>query len=380
MALAVAVLAACSSEQAPQSHKAVVGVQTIKTQSMSMDETMPGRTVAYQVSDVRPQVSGIIQKRLFTEGQDVKAGQVLYQIDPATYRAAYDSARGDLAQAQAAVLAAKPKAERYENLAKLDAISQQDKDDALATLKQDEAAVIAAQAALETAKINLDYTQVKAPINGRIGTSTYTPGALVTADQDTALTTIQQLDPIYVDVTQSSAQLLKLRKQLAAGQLQAVNGKAKVTLELEDGSTYAHDGTLEFIGTAVDTGTGNVTLRAVIPNPDKLLLPGMYVRAVLPMAVNNAAIVVPQTAVSRNTKGQATVLVVGSDGKVEQRVIDADRAIKDQWLVDSGLKAGDKLIVRGGSKVTVGEAVSAEEVDAGATPAAASAKAAAKAD
>ncbi|MEE7548213.1 efflux RND transporter periplasmic adaptor subunit, partial [Xanthomonas sp. Kuri4-1] len=336
-----------------------VGVQTVAAQRLAMDQSLPGRTVAYLTSDVRPQVGGIVRARLFTEGEEVKAGQALYQIEPATFQAAYDSARGDLAQAEAAVLSARPKAERYRTLVAMDAVSRQDGDDAQATLKQDEAAVVAARAALQTARINLDFTRVTAPISGRIGTSAYTPGALVTAGQDTALATIQQLDPIYIDVTQTSAQLLKLRKQIDSGALKAVDGKAVVKVTLEDGSVYAHTGTLEFVGTSVDTGTGNVTLRAVVPNPERLLLPGTYVSAVLPMAVDEAAILVPQTAVSRNTKGEATVLVVGDDGKVAQRVVQAGDAVKDQWVINGGLKAGEKLIVEGGSKVAVGDVVKA---------------------
>lgn len=367
-----ACLAACSKSEAPAQQQATVGVQTVTTQRLAMDQTLPGRTVAYMTSEVRPQISGIIQKRLFTEGQQVKAGQVLYQIDPATYQAAYDSARGELAQAEAAVLSARPKAQRYRNLVKLDAVSKQDGDDAIATLRQDEAAVIAAKASLQNARINLDYTRVTAPIGGRIATSTYTPGALVTASQDTALTTIQQLDPIYVDVSQSSAQLLALRKQLDAGALKSVDGKAQVSVTLEDGSTYAHTGTLEFVGTSVDTGTGNVTLRAVIPNPDGLLLPGMYVNAVLPMAINDNAILVPQSAVTRNTKGEAVVKLVGSDGKVIEQVVQTGLASKDQWVVTKGLKAGDRLIVDGGSKAGAGQAVKVAEATS-AAPAAAQA-------
>ncbi|WP_434031819.1 efflux RND transporter periplasmic adaptor subunit [[Pseudomonas] boreopolis] len=363
-ALALA-LAACGAQQAPPSQQTSVGVQAVATQSLAMEQSLPGRTVAYMVSDVRPQVGGIIQKRLFTEGQEVKAGQVLYQIDPASYQASYDSAQGTLAEAEAAVLSSKPQAERYANLLKVDAVSKQDADDAVATLRQNEAAVVAARAALRTAQINLDYTRIKAPISGRIGTSTYTPGALVTAEQDTALTTIQQLDPIYVDVTQTSTQLLALRKQLDSGALKAVDGKVKVRVELEDGSTYEREGTLEFVGTSVDTGTGNVTLRAVVPNPDGLLLPGTYVRAVLPMAINDSAILVPQSAVTRNTKGEATVKLVGDDGKVVERVVQTGDAIKDQWVVTSGLKAGEKLIVDGGSKVSAGQAVKAEQAGAG---------------
>ncbi len=361
----LAALAACSRPGQPAATTPVVGVQTIATQRLEKQQTLAGRTVAYMVSEVRPQVGGIIQKRLFTEGQEVKAGQVLYQIDPATYQAAYDSARGQLAQAEAAVLASRPQAQRYDALVKLDAVSRQDADNAVATLRQNEAAVLAARAALQSAKINLDYTRISAPISGRIGTSAYTPGALVTASQDTALATIQQLDPIYVDLTQTSAQLLALRKQLASGALKAIDGKAQVQIVLEDGSTYAHPGTLEFVGTSVDTGTGNVVLRAVVPNPDALLLPGTYVRAVLPMAVDDNAILVPQSAVTRNTKGKATVLLVGDDGKVEQRVVQAAAALKDQWVVSAGLKAGEKLIVQGGSKVSAGDAVEARDVAAG---------------
>jgi multidrug efflux system membrane fusion protein len=358
----VLALAACGTQQAPPQQQASVGVQVVASQSLAMEQSLPGRSVAYMVSDVRPQVAGIIQKRLFTEGQEVKAGDVLYQIDPRSYQASYDSAQGELAQAEAAVLSARPKAERYRALVAADAVSKQDGDDAIATLRQDEAAVVAAKASLQSAKINLDYTRVTAPISGRIGTSTYTPGALVTASQDTALTTIQQLDPIYVDLTQTSAQLLALRKQLDSGALKAVDGKAEVKIVLEDGSTYTRTGTLEFVGTSVDTGTGNVSLRAVVPNPDRLLLPGSYVRALLPMAINDSAILVPQGAVTRNTKGEATVKLVGDDGKVVERVVQVGDAIKDQWVVTSGLKAGEKLIVDGGSKVSAGQAVKVGQV------------------
>lgn len=335
----------------------MVGVQILQTRSVVMEQSLPGRSSAYMVSDVRPQVAGIILKRLFTEGQQVKAGQTLYQIDPRSYEASVESAKGQLAQAEAAVLAAKPKAERYKNLVNIDAISKQDGDDALATLRQNEAAVVSAKAAVKTAQINLDYTKVTAPISGRIGTSSYTPGALVTASQTTALTTIQQLDPIYVDVTQTSAQLLALRKQIASGALKAVNGKVPVQIILEDGSTLAQNGTLEFVGTSVDTGTGNVSLRAVVPNPDGLLLPGTYVKAVMPSAVNEKAILVSQSSVTRNTKGEPVVKLVGADGKVEERQIQTGDAIKDQWVVTAGLKEGEKLIISGASKVRGGQEV-----------------------
>ncbi|MBV6828998.1 efflux RND transporter periplasmic adaptor subunit [Xanthomonas euvesicatoria] len=362
LAAATTLMAACSSRQPPQMPQTQVGVQTLKAQRLAVDQTLSGRTVAYVTSDVRPQVGGILRKRLFTEGQDVQAGQVLYEIDPASYQAAYDTAKGDLAQAEAAVLSARPKAQRYQTLVGLDAVSKQDGDDALATLRSNQAAVVAAKASLQTARINLDYTRITAPVSGRIGTSSYTPGALVSAGQSEVLATINQLDPIYVDVTQSSAQLLQLRRQLDTGQLKAVDGKAEVTLQLEDGSTYAHSGTLEVVDAAVDTATGTVKLRAVVPNPERVLLPGMYVTAKLSMAVDEQAILVPQQAISRNSKGQAVAMVVGSDNKVAQRVLTTGDAIVDKWVVRQGLKAGDKVIVQGLRKASVGAEVRAVEV------------------
>lgn len=362
LAAATTLMAACSSRQPPQMPQTQVGVQTLKAQRLAVDQTLSGRTVAYVTSDVRPQVGGILRKRLFTEGQDVQAGQVLYEIDPASYQAAYDTAKGDLAQAEAAVLSARPKAQRYQTLVGLDAVSKQDGDDALATLRSNQAAVVAAKASLQTARINLDYTRITAPVSGRIGTSSYTPGALVSAGQSEVLATINQLDPIYVDVTQSSAQLLQLRRQLDTGQLKAVDGKAEVTLQLEDGSTYAHSGTLEVVDAAVDTATGTVKLRAVVPNPERVLLPGMYVTAKLSMAVDEQAILVPQQAISRNSKGQAVAMVVGSDNKVAQRVLTTGDSIVDKWVVRQGLKAGDKVIVQGLQKASVGAEVRAVEV------------------
>lgn len=360
---AALMLAACSGQEEMKMPQTEVGVVTLKTERLAVDSELPGRTSAYQTSDVRPQVGGIVRKRLFTEGADVKAGQVLYEIDPASYQASYDTAKGDLAQVEASVVSARPKAERYRNLLALDAVSKQDADDATATLRQAEASVAAAKASLQSARINLDYTRITAPISGRIGTSAYTPGALVTADQSTVLATINQLDPIYVDVTQSSTQLLKLRKQLDAGTLKAVDGKAVVKVVLEDGSTYSQSGTLEVIGAAVDEDTGTVKLRAVVPNPDHLLLPGMYVSAVLSMAVNEQALLVPQQAITRNTKGEATALVVGAEGKVEQRTLQTGEAIGDRWVVTSGLKAGEKVVVQGTQKAKAGDTVKAVEVD-----------------
>lgn len=365
-------LVACSNEKAapPPAPVAEVIVQPVATQALAVNQRLPGRTVAYMISDVRPQVGGILQKRLFTEGQDVKAGEVLYQIDPASYQAALDSAKANLAQAEAAVLAARPKAQRYANLLKLDAVSQQAADEAQATLRQNEAAVLAAQAALQTARINLDYTRIKAPISGVVGTSSYTPGALVTSNQETPLTTIRQLDPIYVDVSLSSAQLLSLRKRMSSGALKSAGEAIDVRVLLEDGSTYDQTGSLAFIGTSVGTGTGDVLLRAVLPNPDGLLLPGMYVRAELPMAINDNAILVPQSAITRNTRGEATVQLVDDDNQLSQRVIQLGDALGDQWIVLSGLQAGERLVIAGGSRLKPGATVNPVEANSQAVAAA----------
>ena len=361
----LALLVAACAPEAPQAPPPPeVGVHTVAAERMSVDQTLSGRTVAHMTSDVRPQVGGILRTRLFTEGQTVEAGQVLYEIDPATYQAAFDAARGDLAQAEATVQSARPKAERFAALVALDAISRQEGDDATAMLRQGEAAVLAARAALQTARINLDYTRITAPISGRIGTSSYTPGALVSAGQADVLATIQQLDPIYVDLTQSSAQLLQLRRRLDAGQLKAVDGKAEVRVVLEDGSTHPQAGTLEVVDARVDEATGAVRLRAVVPNPDQVLLPGMYVRAALAMAVDEQAILVPQQAVTRNAKGEAQALVVDAAGKVEQRALRTGDAIGDRWVVHDGLAVGDRVIVEGGARVRPGMEVRTADVAA----------------
>lgn len=352
-------LSACSKEEAPamMNQTPEVGVQVIQYQSMEMKHTLAGRVTAYMTSDVRPQVGGIIQKRLFKEGDYVKAGQPLYQLDSKSYQASYDSAKADLAEAEASLISDQPKVQRYRNLMKIEAISKQDLADAEATLKQSQASVMSAQAALNTAKINLGYTTVRAPISGRIATSTYTPGALVTADQDTALTTIEQINPVYVDITLSSTELLSLRKQIDEGKLQSLDGKVPVKIILEDGSYYDQSGTLEFVGSSVDTGTGTVTLRALVPNPKYLILPGAYVKAELPMAVNHQAILIPQKAVTRNHKGDPVVKLVGTDGKVEERVIDTTDTLNNQWIVNGGLKQGEKLIIEGASTVSAGDSV-----------------------
>lgn len=352
-----AMLAGCSkpAAQGPAKGPAEVGVITVAAGPLTVTTELPGRTSAYQIAEVRPQVGGIVQKRLFTEGGDVKAGESLYQIDPATYQAAYDSAKASLAKAEAAAQTAKLKADRYKDLVAINAVSKQDYDDASATLKQAEAEVASGKAAVDTARINLQYTHIDSPISGRIGKSAVTPGALLTANQPTALTTVQQLDPIYVDITQSSLDLMRLKRALAAGQLKHAGADAaKVKLVQEDGTAYALPGKLAFSDVTVDPGTGAVTLRAVFPNPKHDLLPGMFVRAVLDQGVDETAIVVPQQGVTRNTKGEPTALVMGADGKVQQRVLEVGDAVGDKWVVRKGLQPGDQLIVEGLQKVKPG--------------------------
>ncbi|MDF7758703.1 multidrug efflux RND transporter periplasmic adaptor subunit AcrA [Kosakonia cowanii] len=343
--------------QAPE-----VGVVTVKAEPLQITTELPGRTTAYRIAEVRPQVSGIILKRNFTEGSDVEAGVSLYQIDPATYQAAYDSAKGDLAKAQAAANIAQMTLNRYKKLLGTKYISQQDYDTAQADAQQANASVIAAKAAVENARINLAYTKVTSPISGRTGTSTVTEGALVQSGQTTALTTVQQLDPIYVDVTQSSNDFLRLKQEMANGSLKQDNGKAKVELVTNDGVKYSQSGTLEFSGVTVDQTTGSITLRAVFPNPDHTLLPGMFVRAKLEEGVNPNALLVPQQGVTRTPRGDATAMVVGEGDKVEIRNITATQAIGDKWLVTDGLKSGDRVIIEGLQKVKPGVQVKAQEV------------------
>jgi len=351
-----------------------VGIVEIRAQALTLTTELSGRTSAFQVSEVRPQVGGIIQKRLFVEGADVKAGQALYQIDPASYQATFDSARASLAKAEASLVSIRNKASRYDELVAIKAVSQQENDDSQAALKQAQADVAAARAALETARINLAYTRVTSPIAGRIGRSSVTPGALVTTGQAAALATVQQLDTIYVDVTQSSADLLRLRRDLASGQLKTAGAnQAAVKLIFEDGSTYPLAGKLQFSDVTVDQSTGSITLRAVFPNPRGELLPGMYVRAVLEEGAEEQAILAPQQGVTRDTKGNPTALVVGPDNKVELRVLKTRRTIGDKWLVSEGLKAGDKLIVDGLQRIAPGATVHpvpATAADQSAAPAA----------
>jgi membrane fusion protein (multidrug efflux system) len=339
-----------------------VGVIVVQPQRVTLTTELAGRTSAYLIAEVRPQVGGIVQKRLFTEGSDVKAGEILYQIDPATYQAAYNSAKASLARAEANVIPARLKAERYSELVKNNFVSQQDYDDVNAAFKLAEADIEAGKAALETARINLAYTRITAPISGRIGRSTVTDGALVTANQPAALATIQQLGSMYVDVTQSSAELLHLKQNLASGLLKnSTIDKARVKLILEDGSAYALSGTLKFSDVTVDQSTGSITLRAIFPNPKQILLPGMFVRAILEEGVSEHAILVPQRGVTRSPDGNAMVMVVGGEEKVETRAIKVVRTVGDNWLVSEGLKAGDRVILEGLQKARPGTSVKAVE-------------------
>ena len=346
-----------------------VTVMTLKSESVPMVVELPGRTSPFLIAELRPQVTGIVTERAFNEGSEVKAGQVLYRIDPAPYQAAFDSAKAALARAEANAQVARIKADRHAALVKIEAVSKQANDDAQAGLKQAQAEVAAAKAALDKAKIDLDYTRLKSPIAGRIGRSAVTAGALVTANQVQALATVQQLDPIYVDLTQSSADMLRLRGEIAAGRLQAgVKGEVPVKLILEDGSEYAAEGRLALSEVTVDEGTGSVTLRAKFSNADGVLLPGMYVRARLPQGTRSDAILVPHKALSRDPLGNALVMAVDAESKVVARPVQVAQSLGENWVVTSGVKAGERIIIEGLQKVRPGVAVQAEE--AGAAPAA----------
>jgi len=346
-----------------------VAFVTIRPQSLALTTQLPGRTAAYLTAEIRPQVNGIIQNRLFEEGASVKAGDLLYRIDSAPYEASYKQAKAsvataeaDLATAEANLPSLKSRAERYRDLVAIHAVGQQDYDDASASLEQARATVQArkasietSQAALETARINLSYTPITAPISGRIGKSSITVGALATAYQASPLAVVQQLDPIYVDVVQANAELLRLRHTLESGGMRRDgSGERKVKLVLEDGSTYPITGTLEFRDVTVDASTGSVALRLVFPNPREVLLPGMFVRAVVEEGVRPQAMLIPQQGVGRDPKGNPYAWVVGTDEKVEQRPLELERAIGDQWLVRSGLAPNDRVIVEGVDRVQPG--------------------------
>jgi len=346
---AMVLLTGCGHHESPPAPAPPrVSVVTVRSQPVPITTELPGRVTAYRTADVRPQVTGIILKRLFVEGSEVRAGQQLYQIDPAPYKAAYDSA-------VAAHVSARALAQRDRSLVETNLVSKQDYDNA-------EAAYLQAQAAVETAHINLIYTKVLSPITGRISRSFVTEGALATANQATALANVQQLDPIYVDVTQPSTTLLRLRREAEAGLLkQNEAGKTQVRVRLEDGTDYRHPGTLEFSEVTVDQGTGSVTLRALMPNPERLLLPGMFVREEIQEGVRQDAVLAPQQGVSHDQKGEPNALIVGPDDIVELRPLGVDRAIGDQWVVSSGLKPGDRVIVEGIQSAKPGSKVVAEE-------------------
>ena len=370
--LAAVALAVSGCGEAPKPAAAAkpdVTVITLHTAPVSLTTELPGRVAASRIAEVRPQVSGVIQKRLFVEGDKVAAGQQLYQIDPAAYEAALASAQAALAHAKAAVTAARLTADRYKTLIDSRVISQQDYDNAVAALQQNEADVASAEAAIKAATINLTYTKVYAPIAGRTGRSSVTEGALVTADQANVLVTVTQLEPVYVDVTQPATTLVRLKRELAAGQIRSAGAdQATVQLALEDGSAYEAPGKLQFSEVTVDQGTGSVTLRAVFPNTHELLLPGMFVRATVEEGIREGALLAPQAGITRTPDGTATALIVGADGKVAQRTVSVDRAIGANWVVTGGLVEGDRLIVGGVQKARPGMDVSAHE---GQSPAAA---------
>ncbi|HIB8407957.1 TPA: efflux RND transporter periplasmic adaptor subunit [Enterobacter hormaechei] len=361
-----ALLTGCDGQENPQQHAQApqVSVHIVKSAPLAVKTELPGRTDAYRVAEVRPQVSGIILHRNFTEGSDVKAGESLYQIDPATYQAAYDNAKGELVKAQAAANIAHLTVKRYFPLVGTQYVSKQEYDQAVATAQQADASVVAAKAGVESARINLAYTKVTSPINGRIGKSSVTEGALVTNGQSTALATVQQLDPIYVDVTQSSSDFMRLKQQTSLQK----GDTSSVELLMENGQPYPLKGTLQFSDVTVDESTGSITLRALFPNPQHMLLPGMFVRARIDEGTQPDAILVPQQGVTRTPRGDATVLVVNDKNQVESRTVVAPQAIGDRWLITEGLKNGDRVIISGLQKVRPGVTVVAIP-DTAATPA-----------
>lgn len=367
LAASLGALYACGPSAPPPAQRPPpeVGVLEMRPQPFELSTQLPGRTAAFRVAEVRPQVSGIVQKRLFEEGSTVTAGQALYQIDPAPYQAATQRAAAELKRAQTTAEVARLKAERFAPLARSGAVAKQDNDDVQATYRQALANVDAARAALETARIDLGYTRIQAPIAGVISESYITEGALVTAGQPQRLAQVTQLDPIYVDIQRPTAELLQLRREFEAGRLERAGpDSARIELLLEDGSAYALPGQLQFSGVTVDPGTGSVNLRAVYPNPDHHLLPGMYVRGRLREGVEPAALLVPQRAVTRDAEGRASVLVVGADNKLEVRIIETRRAAGDAWLVGKGLAVGDRVVVRGPLRLMPGMPVNPVPADA----------------
>ncbi|HIF4665079.1 TPA: efflux RND transporter periplasmic adaptor subunit [Citrobacter koseri] len=359
--ISAALLAGCNDQGDTQAHPAEpqVTVHVVESAPLAVTTELPGRTTPIRIAEVRPQVSGIVLKRNFTEGSDIEAGQSLYQIDPATYQADYDSAKGELAKSEAAAAIAHLTVKRYVPLVGTKYISQQEYDQAIADARQADAAVIAAKAAVESARINLAYTKVTSPISGRIGKSSVTEGALVTNGQATELATVQQLDPIYVDVTQSSSDFMRLRQSVEQGSLHKDNTRSNVELVMENGQAYPLKGTLQFSDVTVDESTGSITLRAVFPNPQHTLLPGMFVRARIDEGIQPNAILVPQQGVTRTPRGDAMVMIVNDKDQVEERDVIATQAIGDKWLISKGLQPGDKVIVSGLQKARPGEQVKA---------------------
>lgn len=359
--LSATLLAGCNDQDEKQAHpqQPQVTVHIVKTAPLAVTTELPGRTSAFRIAQVRPQVSGIILQRHFTEGSDVEAGQSLYQIDPATYQADYDSAKAELGKSEAAAQIAHLTVKRYVPLVGTKYISQQEYDQAIADARQADAVVVAAKASVESARINLAYTKVTSPISGRIGKSNVTEGALVTNGQTTELATVQQLDPIYVDVTQSSSDFMRLKQSVEQGNLQKEKTASNVELLMENGQPYPLKGTLQFSDVTVDESTGSITLRAVFPNPQHTLLPGMFVRARVDEGVQPDAMLVPQQGVTRTPRGDATVMVVNNDSTAETRNVIATQAIGDQWLISDGLKTGDKVIVSGLQKAHPGAKVTA---------------------
>jgi membrane fusion protein (multidrug efflux system) len=353
---------ACGEETPPPQQGApAVSVVTLQTEAVTLTRELPGRTNAYLIAEVRPQVTGIVKERLFREGSLVEERQPLYQLDDAAYRADYNSALASLARAEATLEVARLNAARTGDLIETNAVSRQEYDNAVAALQQAEADVGVAEAAVASSRVRLDYARIASPIAGRIGKSTVTQGALVTADQATPLATVQQLDPIYVDLTRSSSELLQLRREVAGGSVRGTE-ETPVTILLEDGERYEHQGDLSFTDVSVDPSTGTFSLRVTVPNPDQLLMPGMYVRAIISNAVLDDGILVPQQGIARDAKGHASALVVNGEGAVEQRAVEVSRTIGNKWLVSRGLSAGDRVIVEGLQKVQPGMSVDASEV------------------
>jgi membrane fusion protein (multidrug efflux system) len=385
--LALLPLAACGGDEQggaagpgggpPNMPPPQVIVVTLRAEPVTLERQLPGRTSALLVAEVRPQVSGLVKRRLFTEGGLVRQGQALYELDDAVYRAEYENARATLAKAEASREAARLAARRATELRSLDAVSEQEEENAVAAARAAEADVAAARAMVERQRVNLRYAHITSPITGRIGMSTVTAGALVTANQEEPLATVQKLDPIYVDVNQSSSEWLRLRRDIAAGTVTPGDAGTPVGIVLEDGSRYPHPGKLQAADVTVDRGTGSFALRVLVPNPENVLRPGMYVTAVLAEAQATQAVLAPQQGITRDPKGNASAMIVGPDGKVAAREVKVSRTIGDRWLVDDGLQAGDRVIVEGLQKVQPG--MPAQAVEAGTAPPAAAAQGAAPA-